>query len=59
MRPNERSAGESIRRNAWREEMYRQQVAEEFARHRRAAAFNRAVMFGVALGFIGSVASYL
>ena len=59
MRSNQRVAGGSIDRNAWRAELYREEVAAEFARHRHAAAMHRAVMIGVAIGVLGSLANFI
>lgn len=49
----------SVRRDAWRIQLFHEQIAEESAARERQKAMRHAVMFGVALGLIGSVAFYL
>ncbi|HYD88190.1 MAG TPA: hypothetical protein VEA80_11985 [Vitreimonas sp.] len=46
----------SVRRDAWRAQLLQEQVAEEMAQRRHAAAMRAAVTAGVLFGLIGSVA---
>jgi hypothetical protein len=43
----------SVRRDAWRIQLFREQIAEEAQRRSEAAGMRRAVMIGVALGVLG------
>ncbi len=45
--------------DAWRVQSFYDEMAEKAAERRRAKAMRHAVMFGVALGLIGSVAFLL
>ncbi len=57
--PNRYRETHSVRRDAWRIQLFHEQIAEEAATRRRAKAMRHAVMFGVALGVLGSFAFYL
>jgi hypothetical protein len=57
--PNRYRETQSVRRDAWRIQLFHEQIAEEAAASRRAKAMRHAVMFGVALGILGSLAFYL
>jgi hypothetical protein len=56
--PNRYRESQSVRRDAWRIELFHEQIAEESAARRRAKAMRHAVWFGVALGVLGSIAVY-
>lgn len=49
----------SVRRDAWRAQLLHEQLAEQSAKRRAAAAMRWAVWFGVTLGLLGSFALYL
>jgi hypothetical protein len=50
---------QSVRRDGWRIQLFHEEIAEESAARRRAAAMRSAVMLGVALGILGSFTLYL
>jgi hypothetical protein len=50
---------QSVRRDAWRIQLFHEQIAEEAAARRAAQTMRRAMWAGVALGVLGSVALYL
>ena len=50
---------QSVRRDAWRIELFHEQIAEEAAARRRAEAMRTAVMVGIVLGVVASVALYV
>jgi hypothetical protein len=49
----------SARRDAWRAQLLHEQVAEEMAERRNAAAMRAEVAMGVLLGVLGSVCVHL
>jgi hypothetical protein len=57
--PNRYRETQSVRRDAWRIQLFHEQIADEAAARRRAQKMRHAVMFGVALGILGSFAFYL
>ncbi len=57
--PNPYRETQSVRRDAWRIQLFHEQIAEDAAARRRAKAMRHAVWFGVALGILGSFAFYL
>ena len=49
----------SPRRDAWRAQLLHDQVREEMAKRRKAAAMRGAVAAGIVIGVLGSFAIYL
>jgi hypothetical protein len=57
--PNRYRETQSVRRDAWRIQLFHEQIAEESAARRRAEKMRCAMWAGVALGVFGSLALYL
>lgn len=50
---------QSPRRDAWRAQLLHDQVSEEMAKRRHAAALSRAVVTGIIIGALGSAAFFM
>lgn len=57
--PKPHGETQSARRDAWRTQLFHEQIAEEAAQRRRAQAMRSAVIVGVVLGLVASVAMYV
>lgn len=51
--------GGGIRREAWRAQLLREEIAAAAAQQRTAAAMRLAILVGVVIGVLGSAAIYL
>ncbi len=54
--PERYVANRNVRRDAWRIQLFHEQIVEEAAARQQAQAMRRAVWLGVALGILGSLA---
>jgi hypothetical protein len=57
--PNHYRETQSVRRDAWRIQLFQEQIAKESAARRAAEKMRYAMWVGAALGVFGSVALYL
>jgi hypothetical protein len=57
--PDPHRETQSVRRDAWRIQLFHEQIAEEAAARQRAQAMRAAVAVGIVLGVAVSVALYI
>jgi hypothetical protein len=57
--PERYRENQSVRRDAWRIQLFHEQIAEEAAARRRAEAKRAAVIIGIVLGVVASVVIYI
>jgi hypothetical protein len=57
--PDRSRETQSVRRDAWRIQLFHEQISEEAAARRHARAVRGAVAVGIVLGVVASVALYI